>query len=712
MSQTAGYLNRELSWLEFNQRVLNEARDAALPVLERLRFLAITSSNLDEFFMVRVGGLKMIAEQGVRRKDPAGMTPRQQLTAIGKRARKMVAEQYACFNEQIEPLLAEAGIVRVEPAGMEPLQAETLEQVFESAIFPLLTPMAVGDGREPPMLSNQSIHLLVRLAAADTAPAGQQTAAEGDRFAVIPLGPQPGRFVTLPSRGGYAYLLLEDAVAHGIGRFFPGEPVLECVPFRLTRNADLGVRDARDLDLLTEMTVVLDARKQSACVRLELDDAASRESRQFLCELLSLKPREVYAVDGPLDLSGLVSLTGLPGFDSLRDEPWEPQHSPDAPPGVSMFEILAERDLLLHHPYESFEPVLRLLEQAALDPDVLAIKQTLYRTSGNSPVVEALRKAAERGKSVAVVVELKARFDEARNIEWARALEQAGVQVIYGVRGLKTHAKLCQVIRREPSGIQRYMHFGTGNYNEQTARLYGDVSLMTRDAALAFDATTFFNTITGYSQPLRLRKLEMSPIGLRARFIELIGRETERARRGKSARILAKMNSLVDPQLIDALYEASAAGVEIRLNVRGICCLQPGVEGLSDRIEVVSIVDRFLEHSRLFYFQHGGAERVYLSSADWMPRNLDRRVELLTPVEDPAHKRRLVEILELYFKDTVKSHALQADGSYHRCRPAAGAEPMRAQQVLHEQACAAAQRASFNRRGLFEPHRAPESGHR
>ncbi len=699
MSDQKRYLNRELSWLEFNQRVLDEANDQKLPLLERLRFLAITASNLDEFSMVRVGGLKMLAKQDVRRRDPAGLTPRQQLSAIGRRMQRLLSAQYACLQE-LEPLLAEAGIVRVRPSvSGGASQDKALERIFESEIFPVLTPMALSDEREAPLLAQQVIHLLVRLAS--------RGESDEERIAVIPCSRQIQRFITLPSKGGYAFTLLEDAVAHHVQRLFPGEAVLECVPFRITRNADLSVREDMASDLLAEMTMVLDARKESICVRLDIDEQASDQARAFLIEHLGLEPADLYPVRGPIDLSALVNLTDLPGFGDLCYQQWQAQPSPDVDPTVSMFELLAERDLLLHHPYESFEPVLRLLDEAADDPDVLAIKQILYRTSQQSPVVAALRRAAQRGKSVAVVVELKARFDEQRNIEWARALEQAGVQVVYGVRGFKTHAKLCLIVRREPSGIRRYMHFGTGNYNEQTARLYGDVSLMTSDEGLAFDAAAFFNTITGYSQPQRLPRLEMAPIGLRDKMLELIALETERARQNQPAEVLAKMNSLVDSQLIDALYDASAAGVQVRLNVRGICCLRPGVKGLSENIEVVSIVDRYLEHARVYFFQHGGEPRVYISSADWMPRNLDRRVELLVPIENKEHRRRLEAMLRLYFTDNTKSSVLRSSGSYRRKKPRRNSEPIRAQEVLHRQACAAAQRASSARRALFEPHRAP-----
>jgi polyphosphate kinase len=504
--------------------------------------------------------------------------------------------------------------------------------------------------------------------------------------------------------------MLEDVVAMLIDRFFPGEDVLECVPFRLTRNADMGLREDQAFDLLAQMEELLDARKESDCVRLEIADHASPELLGFLRDALSLGEGDVFAVPGPLDLSALRQLADLAGFDDLRYPPWPPQPSPGVDPTVPMFDVLAHRDLLLYHPYDSFEPVVRLIEEAARDPDVLAIKQILYRTSRDSPVVAALARAAEQGKYVTAVVELKARFDEARNIEWARSLEQAGVQVIYGIKGFKTHAKVCIIVRREPQGIQRYLHLGTGNYNEQTARLYSDVSFMTANEELAADATNFFNAISGYSQPQRFRKIEAAPIGLRERLVEMIESETHRKQQGQKAQIAAKLNSLVDPQIIDALYAASQAGVKVRLNVRGICCLRPGVPGLSENISVVSIVDRYLEHARILYFYHGGDERVFISSADWMPRNLDRRIELLVPVEDPASQKRLIAILETHLQDTVKARQLTADGVYEPVKPRGRRKPFRSQEELYRQACEAVKEEEQLKRTAFETHRKAASG--
>jgi polyphosphate kinase len=696
------YFNRELSWLEFNQRVLDEASDNSLPLLERLKFLAITGSNLDEFFMVRVGGLQLLVRQGSIRPDPSGMTPEQQLEAIRRRTARMVQDQYRCFLEDLEPKLAAAGIRRLLPGGLNERQSKVVRQIFEEEIYPVFTPMAVDSAENFPLVVNQTLNVCVRLAPA--------TGKNQPRFAVIPFGRSAKRFLTMQSEGGYAYMLLEEAVGLLLARFFSGEAVEECVPFRVTRNADLSLREDLASDLLSEMEEVLDARRQSHCVRLELSAAVSQMTCDFLSQALGVEPPDIVHIPGPLDLAAFTRLADLPGFEALKYEPWPPKPSPHVDLRSSMFDIVARRDVLLHHPFESFEPVVRLIEEAADDPDVLAIKQTLYRTSRNSPIVAALCRAAEKGKHVTVIVELKARFDEERNIEWARSLEQATVQVIYGVKGLKTHAKVCIIVRREPHGIQRYVHFGTGNYNEITARLYGDVSYITSDEELGADATSFFNAVTGYSQPQQFRKIEAAPLGMRDKLLEMIDVEIQRKKQGQKAHITAKLNSLVDPQIIDALYAASEAGVKIQLNVRGICCLRPNVKGLSENITVVSIVDRFLEHSRIIYFHHGGDERVFISSADWMPRNLDRRVELLTPVDDAACRRRLMAILEEYFRDNVKARALGADGVYHPIRVGKRRKAVRCQQVFYEQATDALKRAEQSRRTAFEPYRAHGAG--
>ncbi|HJN08797.1 MAG TPA: polyphosphate kinase 1 [Pirellulaceae bacterium] len=695
----ARFLNRELSWLEFNQRVLDEACAVETPLLERLKFLAITGSNLDEFFMVRVGGLQILCDAGTNTRDPAGMTPTQQLRAIETRVSRMMVEQYACFQE-IEAGLADKGIRRVLPGQMNDRQRDIAEQVFLNEIFPILTPIAVTGREDFPQLVNHTLNICVRLAAVEDSNAS-------GRFAVIPFGRLGRRFLTLHSMSGYSYSLVEDAVADFIGHFFPGETVEECVPFRITLNADIAFRDDTASDLLADMESFLEARKTGDCVRLEISDRAGLAIKEFLQEALQANS-ETITLPGPIGLTDFMQLTGLPGFEELKIPSWPPQPSPEIDPTVKMFDVIAQKDILLCHPFDSFDPVVRLIEEAAVDPDVLAIKQTLYRTSRTSPVVKALGEAAKQGKYVTVIVELKARFDEARNISWAKWLEQCGVQVIYGVKGLKTHAKICLIVRREPHGIRRYMHFGTGNYNEATARLYSDISLLTCNDELGADATSFLHAVTGYSQPQEFRKIEAAPIGLRERVLEMIEAETKRRQQGQKAHIAVKVNSLADPQVIEALYAASKAGVTIKLNVRGICCLRPGVPGLSENIEVISIVDRFLEHARVFYFYHGGDERVFISSADWMPRNLDRRIELLVPIDGAAARRRLISILDTCFRDNVKARRLLADGSYEL--PSHGnAAPIRSQEVLFQESREAVRQAALEQRTTFEPHRAPNA---
>jgi polyphosphate kinase len=693
------FFNRELSWLEFNQRVLEEACDESTPLLERLKFLGITASNLDEFFMVRVGGLRVLVEQGITTPDPAGLSPAEQLAAISRRAHEMVTQQQTCFAE-LEQKLAEAAVRRVPGSELTERRAKAVEQVFESEIFSVMTPRAIQPGDDFPLLVNQMLHVAIHLAP-DARSDGQP------RLAIIPLGRSLPRFLTIggPERG-YSFVLLEDVVVRLAHRFFPGEQLLGHAVFRITRNADFTLRDDLATDLLAGMEGILTARKHGACVRLEVAADANQGVLAALTKSLAVGQADIFPTAAPLDLAAFMQLAELPGFDSLRYEPWPPQRSPEIEQGAKLFDVLAARDVLLYHPYESFDPVVRLVEEAAVDPDVLAIKQILYRTSRNSPIIAALARAAQRGKYVTAIVELKARFDEARNIEWARRLEESGVQVIYGIKGLKTHAKTCIIVRREPHGVVRYLHFGTGNYNEITARIYSDASLLTSNEDLGADAVSFFNAITGYSQPQRYRKIEAAPTGLRQRIIELIEAETHRRQQGQKAFIDAKINSLVDTEIIQALYAASQAGVTIRLNVRGVCCLRPVVAELSENVSVVSIVDRFLEHARIFHFHHGGDDLVYLSSADWMPRNLDRRIELLIPVEDQAAKSRLIEILQSYFEDNVKARVLQVDGSYKRLKPGRK-KPRRSQQLLYEAASRRLQEAKQSQPTTFEPHRAP-----
>lgn len=691
-------INRELSWLEFNQRVLDEGMDPSVPLLEKVSFLAITASNLDEFFMVRVGGLQGILRQGGRTPDASGMTPSQQIERISDRCRDMVRLQYSFYRETLEPALAEAGIRRVTAEAVTAAERETLHAFFSREIDPVVSPMSVYPPPDFPNLVNLRLYVAARLAPA--------RGSEEPRFAVLPLGANLPRLIPIPGADGFAYMLIEDVVQLFVQDLFPGERVEEAVPFRITRNADMSVREDQGFDLSVQMQEVLDERREGDCVRLEIHESASQTLTDFLRTALGVAQLHVYRAPSPLILSDLRGLCAIPGFETLRYTPWPPQPCPDLDLRRSLFEQLAERDVLLCHPYESFDPVVRFVEEAAADPEVLAIKQILYRTSSESPLVASLAGAAQRGKYVTAVVELKARFDESRNIEWARELEKAGVQVIYGVRGLKTHGKVCLVVRREPRGIVRYVHFGTGNYNERTARQYSDISFFTSDPDLGADASAFFHAITGYSEPREYRKISMAPMGLRERTLTLIQSEMERRRQGQPARIRAKMNNLVDPNIIQALYDASRAGVDIELNVRGICCLRPGVRGVSERIKVVSVIDRYLEHARIFYFHHGGEGKMFISSADWMQRNMDRRVELLVPVDNPACKAKLEEILDACFRDVSKARRLLPDGRYE---PVAVGKrkPFRCQAFLYKRACDAARESHKARPRILKPHRKP-----
>lgn len=706
MSDTDEYrfFNRELSWLEFNQRVLEEAQNPSLPLLERLKFLAITASNLDEFFMIRVGGLQTLHARGSQVRDSTGMTPAEQLAAISERAHALARDQYACYLKQLEPSFGEAGIQRLRMDELTAKQTQFVRQFFNSEITSLVAPLAVESPDNFPTLTGNTISMCVRL---------ERPAKDGDglesRYVVLPFGRIPTRFVTLPSEGTYSFVLLEELVEQFIGEFFPKETVLECVAFRATRNADMAIREDLAGDLLQQMKQLLVARRESDFARLEVADDASDDVVEFLQECLGVEESDTYRIAGPLDLTHFFQIADAGTGDGNRYEDWPPLQSPLIDPTESLFETISRQDIMLYHPYESFDPVVRFLEEAAVDPDVLAIKQTLYRTSRNSPILAALVRAAENGKHVTVIIELKARFDEARNIQGAQALEQAGVQVFYGVKGLKTHAKICIVVRREPQGIQRYLHFGTGNYNESTARIYSDVSLLTCDEDLGADAVSFFNSVTGYSLPQTMHGLSAAPVALRDRLAEMIEAEIQFKRQRQKSGITIKVNSLVDPQMIELLYRASQAGVKVRLNVRGICCLRPGVPGLSDNIEVVSVVDRLLEHARILHFRHGGDNRVFISSADWMGRSLDRRVELLVPVEDDRCRHRLMDILECYFKDHVKGRRLHPDGTYAipTKRRSSGLK-MPAQEWLYRETCRIAELAAQSRQGVFEPHRAPE----
>ncbi len=693
------FLNRELSWLEFNGRVLEEATDAANPLLERLKFATIAASNLDEFFMVRVGRLKNALGEGDTAADLAGLTPAQQLAQISERAHEMVERLYKTLMGEILPALGARGIRLLPLAQIDAAQRAPLARHFRDEVLPALTPLAIDFSRPFPMLAGLSLNLAVLLAPAD----GESE----PRLAVVQVPGGLPRLVRPVGGDGTSYALLEDIVRSELPALFPGQSVLESAVFRVARDAELDLDDEGGADYVEAIEEELKNRRKSRVVRLEVEAGAGEALLTILGRRLDVGKDDIYSVPGPLDIRALFALIDLPALEDLREAPLKPLPALDAKEQEDIISVLDERDVLLQHPYDSFDPVIALVSRAAEDPDVLAIKQTLYRTGGDSPIVRALARAAERGKQVTVVVELMARFDEQSNIRWARSLEEAGAHVIYGIKGYKTHAKICLVVRRGRQGIRRYVHLGTGNYNNLTARIYTDFGLMTSNPEIGEDASGFFNALTGYSDPPRMKKLAMAPFQLRERFLKLIERERRRAEAGQAAEIRAKMNALVDEDIVRELYDASRAGVKIRLNVRGICCLRPGVKGVSEQIEVVSIVDRFLEHARVFHFRNGGDEEVYLASADWMPRNLDSRIELLFPVDAPECRQKILASLDAMFQDNVKARRLQPDGTYKRKRPAKGEEPFRAQIHLHREAQKAADRARGAGVGL-EPIATPE----
>ena len=673
-------LNRELSWLEFNQRVLQEARDADTPLLERLKFLAIVGSNLDEFFMKRIGGLKQQVASNLRQLTADGRSPRQQLDEIAAVVRPMVAEQHRVFEELV-PLLRRGGLELLRWSDLGDGERGWLRQFFERSIFPILTPLALDPAHPFPFISNLSLSLALAVRHPET---GQE------RFARVKIPKSLPRWIQLPD--SLRFISQEEVIAHHVEQLFPGMEIVESHAFRVTRNADLERNEEPADDLLEALQEELSERRFATAVRLQVVPAMPQWMRALLCEELDAAPEEVFEVPAPLGLTDAMQLAQLPLWE-LREPPWRPVTVPrlqapadgDAAPDI--FAVIRAGDLLVHHPYDAFATsVQRFLESAARDPQVLAIKQTLYRTSRESPIVHALIAAAESGKQVAVTVELKARFEEARNIEWARALEEAGAHVAYGVVGLKTHAKVSLVVRQEADQLRCYSHLATGNYNTDTANLYTDLGLFTCRSDIGADVSQLFNLLTGYVLKPEFRKLLVAPATMRVRFEELIAREVEHARAGRGGRIVAKMNALEDPRIVRSLYEAAQAGVAIDLIVRGICRLRPGVPGLSEGITVVSIVGRFLEHARIFHFANAGQPEYYFGSADWMSRNLDYRVEAIVPVEAPELQEELRTILELQLADNVKAWELDGDGGWRQRRPAAGEEPRASQQLLMERA--------------------------
>jgi polyphosphate kinase len=685
------FLNRELSWLAFNERVLEEAKDRSLPLYERLKFLGIFSANMDEFFMVRVAGLKQQILGRVVETPADGLKPAEQLEAISAKVHGMIEARDRFWREDFLPALSHHGIHFLEWTLLSAEQKTHAKQYFAQTVFPALTPLAVDPGHPFPRLKNKSINLAVVLNRAQGGRRPRRRVEPRESLlAVVQVPMVLGRLVKLPATatGERAIMMLGDLIEANVGELFPGYEVRQTATFRVTRNSDLLVDEEDTEDLLSTIQDELKRRDLGDAVRLELSQGASPELEKLLSEALDLQPQEIYRVRAPMQLNDLTALAA-PDQNQARSELYVDPLVPSVPAALrdvdSVHGVIAKRDIILHHPYESFDPVVRFVDEAADDPNVLAIKMTLYRTSGDSPFVRALSRAAASGKQVTALVEIKARFDEANNIAWARRLEENGVHVVYGVIGLKTHCKVALVVRREGTVIRRYVHLGTGNYNPQTARQYTDLSYLTARAEIAEDASALFNMLTGYSEPPHWKRLAVAPLDLQTQVIGLIGREAERARRGEKARIIAKMNSLVDPSAIRALYAASQAGVEIDLLVRGICCLRPGIPGVSERIRVTSIVDRFLEHSRVMAFGPPDAMDVFVSSADWMPRNFLRRIEVMCPIEDTQLKRRLLdEVLGLALLDNQKARRLQPDGSYVNVE--ATGDKVRSQQALLEAA--------------------------
>lgn len=653
------YVNRELSWLDFDYRILEEARDKSLPLFERLKFLSITASNLDEFFMVRVASLKDMVHAKYTKPDIAGMTPLTQLEAIGEKTHRLVECQYSTYNRALLPMLRQNGlriITRHEDLTEE--EGRYVDQYFKNNVFPVLTPMAVDSSRLFPLVHNKSLNIAAILKK-------KEGGGELD-FAIVRVPGVLSRIVEIPGGEGQALILLEEVIERNIQALFLNYDIITAHPFRIMRNADLTIDEEEAEDLLKEIQKQLKKRQWGEVIRLEIEEDVDKRVLKRLKKELDIHSADIYEITGPLDLTFLMKMYGMKGFDHLKAPVYTPQPNPALMNEDDIFTNIRKGDILLHHPYETFDPVVNFIKTAARDPEVLAIKQTLYRVSGHSPIIAALAEAADNGKQVSVLVELKARFDEENNINWAKMLEKAGCHVIYGLLGLKTHSKITLVVRREEDGIRRYVHLGTGNYNDSTAKLYTDCGLLTCHPQIGEDATAVFNMLSGYSEPLNWNQLSVAPIWLRKRFMRMIRRETAYAGNGCPARIIAKVNSLCDREIIGALYEASCAGVKIDLIVRGICCLKAGVPGLSENISVRSIVGNFLEHSRIFYFENDGAPEIYMGSADWMPRNLDRRVEILFPILDEELRKKAMHILQVQLDDNLKAHILMPDGTYQK----------------------------------------------
>lgn len=707
--QPDNFTNRELSWLEFNQRILGEARDRKNPLFERMKFLSITASNLDEFFMVRIASLKDMVNAGYQKKDIAGMTAQEQLRALNEKMQAFCEKQYTTYNRALLPKLSEEGLEIISFSELSEKEMDFLEEYFHKNIYPVLTPMAIDSSRPFPLIQNKTLNIaaLIKSRNKDKKEKKEYDIATVQVPSVLP------RVILLPQKDGpkrkCRVILLENVIEHYLDVLFLNHEIICSAPYRIMRNADLSIDEDDAEDLLKEIEKSLKMRQWGEVIKFEYEERMDKRLVKYLKKQFKVHSCDMYAFNGPLDLTFLMKCYGIEGFEDLKEAPYIPQKNKKLRADKNIFNQIRKGDVLLHHPYESFDPIVAFIKQAAEDENVLAIKQTLYRVSGHSPIIAALAQAAENGKQVTVLVELKARFDEENNINWARKLEKAGCHVIYGLVGLKTHCKIALVVRREADGIRRYVHLGTGNYNDSTAKLYTDTGMFTCRNAVGEDATAVFNMLSGYSEPANWNQLIVAPIWMKKRFLEMIARETQNAKEGKPAKIIAKCNSLCDRKIILALYEASCAGVQIDLIVRGICCLVAGKPGVSENIRVRSIVGTFLEHARIFYFYNDGNEEVYMGSADWMPRNLDRRAEIVFPVEAPDLKEKAKHILDVQLRDTLKAHCLLEDGTYRKV-DRRGKEAVEAQKTFCEEAIAAANESKekVRKKRTFDPLFSPQ----